>query len=460
MRQSLLPRRSSKSAYPMNPDTIITRFAPSPTGFLHAGNYRTAIFAYLCAKRSPRGTFILRIEDTDKERSKKEYEDNIIETLAWLGITPDQMFRQSEHSGRHRELLEKLIAEGHAYRSAETPTEENRRSEVIRFRNPNIPVTFTDVIRGPITMDTTDLGDFVIARSIDEPVFHFAVVVDDADEGISHVIRGEDHISNTPRQILIQRALGVPTPVYAHLPLVFGPDRTKLSKRRGAKALTEYRDLGYLPEALINYLALLGWHPENNQELFSLEELLQVFNLSRIQKSSGIFDETKLLWYNAEHLKRLSSEAFETVLRDYLQREGSSVPEYLEKIIPLLQERSTTLKEAADALGNGEFSFFKEAPITPELLIKGAKTDAETAKRHLAHLETLLIDIPESAWGAGFLKEQLFGYADQEGRGAVLWPLRTALSGKERSPDPFTLLALLGKQESLARIGKAITALV
>src|SRR3989344_8162249 len=216
---------------------IVTRFAPSPTGNLNIGGVRAGIFAYLFAKRHG-GKFFVRIEDTDLARSKKEYEDNIFESLAWLGIEDDRRFRQSEHTKRHEEELKRLVESDMAYVSDEqgrqTTNDKQQRAQVIRFRNPNVALTFEDVIRGPITFDTTELGDFVIAKSFTEPLFHFAVVVDDWDEGGTHVVRGEDHISNTPRQILIQRSLGAPTPVYAHLPLVVGKAHAKLSKRRGA----------------------------------------------------------------------------------------------------------------------------------------------------------------------------------------------------------------------------------
>ena len=218
------------------PDQIVTRFAPSPTGLLHAGNYRTAVFSYLFARQHG-GKFILRIEDTDRERSRPEYEVNILESLAWLGLDFDEKYRQSENASVHREYLEKMIASGHAYISQETPTKEGERAEVIRFKNPNKKVLFPDLIRGDIEFDTTELKDFVIAKSLDEPVFHLAVVVDDFTAGVTHVIRGEDHISNTPRQILIQEAIGAPCPIYAHLPLVLAPDRSKLSKRKGALPL-------------------------------------------------------------------------------------------------------------------------------------------------------------------------------------------------------------------------------
>ncbi len=435
----------------MNSERIATRFAPSPTGLLHSGNYRTAIFAYLFAKKLPGGKFIVRIEDTDTERSRKEFEDNIFETLSWLSLKPDEIYRQHEHQGRHRELLERLIKEDKAYLSKEEVTEKHTRSEVIRFRNPNRQITFTDTIRGPITINTTDLGDFVIARNMSEPVYHFAVVVDDADEEVTHVIRGEEHISNTPRQILIQHALGFTTPIYSHLPLVLNSDHTKLSKRQGAKALTQYRDEGYLPEAVLNYLALLGWHPEDNQEIFSLPELVEKFNLSRIQKSSGIFDETKLLWYNQEYLKRLPDKEFGARLKAYIKNRKESVPVYFSKVLPLLKERSQTLKEATELLSR-EFDFFAGISIDKNLLLKGARAEEKVVKGHLEKVHSLLSEIPQKKFQVGTIKDTIFPYADKEGRGVVLWPLRVALSGKEKSPDPFTLAFWLGKEETLGRI--------
>lgn len=442
----------------MNPSKkIVTRFAPSPTGYLHGGNYRTAVFAYLFAKKTG-GEFIVRIEDTDRERSKKEYEDNIWETISWLGLSPDQKFRQSEHAARHTELLEKLIGEGRAYISKEEPKKPGDRPEVIRFKNPKEPVTFEDAIRGNITMDTTDLGDFIIARSITEPVFHFAVVADDADAGVTHVVRGEDHISNTPRQILIARALGFEPPVYAHLPLVLGSDRTKLSKRKGAKALTDYKAQGYLPEAMINYLALVGWHPEGEQEIFTVPELTGVFSLERIQKSAGIFDEVKLAWFNHEHLKRLSDTEFESGLRAFFAGRGQSAPPYLAAILPQLRERSETYGAALAAVESGEYSFMEPGipACTQELLLRGAKADAATVAQHLTKAIALLDAMSEESFSAAAVKEIVFPYATEVGRGAVLWPMRVALSGKEKSADPFTLCGLLGKKAALERIRAAL----
>lgn len=427
---------------------IVTRFAPSPTGLLHGGNYRTAVFAYLFAKKTG-GKFIVRIEDTDRERSKKEYEENILETLGWLGLSSDKLYRQSEHAKRHEEELRRLIAQDRAYVSEEAPG-EGKRSRVIRFRNPNEPVTFTDAIRGPITINTTELGDFVIARSESEPVFHFAVVVDDADEGVTHVVRGDDHISNTPRQILIQKALGYTPPVYAHLPLVLGPDKTKLSKRQGAKALTQYREEGFLPEAVINYLALLGWHPEGEKEIFSLPELIKEFNLARIQKSAGIFDETKLRWFNHEHIKLLSDKEFGKRLKEF---SGTEVDP---KLIPILKERSQTLLEASEALKK-EFDFLGDSiSYDKELLLKGAKVGESEITTHLTKVIECIEDVSDEVFTMENIKEKIFPYATEVGRGAVLWPMRVALSGKEKSPDPFTLAALLGKQKTLERLQKAL----
>ncbi|KKT38587.1 MAG: Glutamate-tRNA ligase [Parcubacteria group bacterium GW2011_GWA1_44_13] len=247
---------------------VITRFAPSPTGVLHIGSVRTALYSWLYARQN-NGKFILRIEDTDKERSKKEFEDNIIDGLNWLGLKHDEFFRQSDRSVFYKERIIELIAKGAVYVSKEEPKEPGERAEVIRFKNPNKVVTFRDEVRGDISFDTTELGDFVIAKDFDTPLYHFAVVVDDFDMGVTHIIRGDDAISNTPRQILIQEALGAPRPVYTHLPMILAPDKSKLSKRHGALAVTEYREEGYLPEAIINFVALMGWNPGNDQELLS-----------------------------------------------------------------------------------------------------------------------------------------------------------------------------------------------
>ncbi len=429
--------------------TVKTRFAPSPTGFLHNGNYRTAVFSYLFAKQQG-GMFVLRSEDTDRERSKKEYEDNIFESLKWLGLEWEEFSRQSENQTLHRTYLKKLVENGAAYVSKETPKVLGGRSEVIRFKNPGGKVSFTDIIRGEVSMEVDDLGDFVIAKSFDEPLFHLAVVVDDAESSITHVIRGEDHISNTPRQILIQRALEMPTPSYAHLPLILSPDHTKLSKRKGARALTDYRSEGFLPEAMLNYLAFLGWNPGDERDYLSLEELIKEFSLERVHKSGAIFDETKLLSVNQHWMRTLSDE-------DYITRGNLVMPDTtrLHKAVPLLKERANTFKEAQEML-NGDLAcvFNSITPLREELVAKEPAETPGITYTHLEEMKSILEKI--SADDADTIKMALMPYADEKGRGAVLWPLRYALSGAKHSPDPFTLISILGREESIERISNAL----
>lgn len=438
---------------------VVTRFAPSPTGLLHPGNYRTAVFAYLFAKHT-NGSFVLRIEDTDRERSKPEYEANILEALAWLELPFDKQYRQSAHAARHRELLEKLVQADKAYVSKETPKNPGDREEVIRFRNPGGTVSFTDLLRGEIATNVDDLGDFIIARSFDEPVFHFAVVVDDADEEITHVIRGEDHIPNTPRQILIQRALGFDTPLYAHLPLILGSDRTKLSKRKGDRALTEYRDQGILPEAMLNYLAFLGWNPGDDAEYLSREMLIDAFDLSRVQKGAAIFDETKLLSVNQHWMRTLSTDEFISHGDFHKINEDK-----LRLAVPLLKDRSHSFAEAREML-TGELScLFEEPVLDPQKLLAKEPVDRPgLTVESLKHAQGIVEALGQPV-SAEAVKEALMPFADAEeakgkgGRGGVLWPLRFALSGQDRSPDPFTLIAILGPEAALSRIQNAIAIL-
>jgi len=276
--------------------------APSPTGNLHIGTARTALFNYLFAKQNG-GKFILRIDDTDTERSTKAFEQNILDGLKWLGISYDELFRQSERTNIYISYLKKMIDNGSIYMSKEEVKEEGQRPEVIRLKNPNKKIVFDDLVRDQIEFDTTELGDFVVAKSIEEPLYHLASVVDDLEMGVTHVIRGEDGISNTPRQILIQEAMRAPRPIYAHLPLILASDRSKLSKRKHGEMvwIDTYKDKGYSARAIINYLALLGWNPGTEQEIFTLEELITIFDLSRVHKGGAIFDEKKLAWVNRKH---------------------------------------------------------------------------------------------------------------------------------------------------------------
>jgi len=442
---------------------IVTRFAPSPTGYLHAGAYRTAVFSYLFARQN-KGKFILRIEDTDTLRSKKEYEDNIVESLKWLGLEYDEFYKQSERSAIYRKYLEKLIAENKAYVSKEetrldSPSSARRvkkegdRAEVIRFRNPNKKVAWDDIVRGKIEFDTTELGDFVVAKSLDEPIFHFAVVVDDFLMSMTHVIRGEDHISNTPRQILIYEALGMTPPLFAHLPLVLAADRSKLSKRKGAKAISEYRDLGFLPDALINYMALVGWNPGTEQEIFSKKELIKDFSLERVQKAGAIFSEEKLRWVNKEHIKRMPLSKQEEEVGKWTGKSGEIVSRITGNII----ERIETFGDIREMMKNGELDFYFEEPKFPRdrLFWKEVHSIA-LVKNHLVNVVSLLEKISEKDWTAENIKSSIWPYAELEGRGGVLWPMRFALSGKEKSPDPFTLSAILGKEKTISRIQSAV----
>jgi len=452
---------------------VVTRFAPSPTGFMHMGSVRTALFAYLFARQNG-GKFILRIEDTDKERSKKEFDDAILDAMKWLGLGYDEIYRQSERNAVYRKNIEKLLKEGKAFISKETasPTTpsvgtdtppraggEGKRAEVIRFKNPNKKVKFTDLIRGDIEFDTTELGDFVIAKSIDEPVFHLAVAIDDYEMGITHVIRGEDHISNTPRHILIFEALSAPTPTFVHLPLVLAPDRTKLSKRKHGEivSLEYYRKLGYLSDAIINFMALIGWNPGDDREIFSLSGLVKVFDLSKVQKGGAIFNMEKLNWFNKQYLQKLKPEQVLIRLKSFVPANRFPTND---RLAELMVERVSALGELQALVDAGEFDYFFSDPMYDKsaLLWKG-KGDYEKVKTRLEAVKKILEDSLTETFDKDKVKEVLWPYAEKEGRGEVLWPLRVSLSGKEKSPDPFTLAAILGKEETLARLKTAINLL-
>jgi glutamyl-tRNA synthetase len=461
------------SAMPNHP--VVTRFAPSPTGLFHAGSYRTALFAYIFARQHD-GKFILRIEDTDRVRSKKEYEENIVESLSWMGLDYDAMYRQSDRGEIYKKYIGKLIDSGHAYLSDEKIRNSNveirskpeiqspklastkLRTEVIRFRNPNKKVVFDDLIRGRIEFDTTELGDFVIAKSLDEPVFHLVNVVDDYEMGMTHIIRGEDHISNTPRQIIIYEAIGATVPKFAHIPLLLAPDRSKLSKRHGALPMTDYRGRGYMPAAMVNYMALLGWHPADDRELLSLKEIIKEFSLERVQKSGAIFDENKLKWFNHEYIAKLSDG-------DFASQASAFVPEWIASSSPVFKRCISLLREKISAFGEiarlfeagGELGFVHAlaAYETASLLWK-KNPERQSARAHLEEAQRLMAAIPDSSFTADAIKAAVWNYAETAGKGDVLWPLRMALTGQEKSPDPFTSAYILGREEALKRVGMAI----
>ncbi|MFN3870156.1 MAG: glutamate--tRNA ligase [Aquificaceae bacterium] len=365
---------------------FVSRFAPSPTGYLHLGNARTALFSYLFA-RHHKGKFILRIEDTDRERSTKEFEEMLLEDLRWLGLEWDEFYRQSERFDLYKEYAQKLIESGHAYPcfcTVEELEEERKRAEergipyrysgkcrvltkeeverfkaegkpyTIRFKVPeNKVVVFEDLIKGHIAINTDDFGDFVIVRSDGTPTYNFVVVVDDALMGVTHVVRGEDHIPNTPKQILIYEALGFEVPHFAHLPVILGEDRSKLSKRHGAVSVRNYREEGYLPEALFNYLCLLGWSPpQEGREIFSKEELIEVFKLEDVNSSPAVFNKDKLRWLNGVYIREIIPlERLVEEFMPFLERAGYKADKaYVERVLEKTRDSFETLKEGVERL--------------------------------------------------------------------------------------------------------------
>lgn len=443
--------------------TVVTRMPPSSTGHLHIGTARTALFNYIFAKGQG-GVMLFRSEDTDRQRSKTEYEVEIIEGLRWLGIEWDnkEIMRQSERSDIYRSYLEKAIEKGSAYVSKEeSKREPGETIEVVRLKNPNKTIAFTDLIRGEITFDTTELGDIVIARSLEDALYHFAVVVDDFEMGVTHVLRGEDHISNTPRQILIQEAIGAPRPQYAHMPLILAPDRSKMSKRHGAVALQSYIDEGFVRAGIVNYLALLGWNPGTEDEIFTMDELIAAFDIKKMQKGGAIFDRDKFLWINRAHMDRIDNETYVAAalprMPERLRRSGY-FDERFPKLLPTIRERVRTFGEVTTAAEEGEYDWaFAEIDYGTGLL-KWKKDDSVAdalprLQKALALLQDADFSSPKT------IKSALWGYAEEVGKGELLWPLRVALSGRERSPDPFTCAYVLGKQETFKRIEVAISKL-
>ncbi len=445
-----------------NTTKIVTRIAPSPTGNLHIGTARTALFNFLFARQNG-GEFIIRSEDTDKKRSSTKYEKEILEGLAWLGLTHDKFYRQSERTDIYTDAIKNLLDADKAFISKEKSNDgSGREVEVVRLRNQNKDVTFTDLIRGDVTFNTSELGDFIIARNVNEPLYHLAVVIDDNDMGISHIIRGEDHISNTPRQILIQEALGIKRHIYAHIPLILAPDRSKLSKRKDTTiSIEEYKKEGYLPEALINYLALLGWNPGTEQEFFTLDELTKVFSLEHIQKGGAIFNIEKLNWFNTEYIKIMPNERLvkniDTYIPDSLKKKDAYTEDRLKKVALVLKERIINFNEIKKMTDNGDLDYYFETPLYESnlLLPKNENVDEKSTKNRLMAVERFIKNIPIEDFDKEGIKNAVWDYASKEGRGVVLWPMRIALSGKERSSDPFTIAAIIGKEETLKRISSA-----
>ncbi|MDH5573095.1 MAG: glutamate--tRNA ligase [Gammaproteobacteria bacterium] len=458
--------------------SIRTRFAPSPTGYLHIGGARTALFSWLYARKHG-GKFILRIEDTDRERSTEESVNAILEGMTWLGLEYDEgPFYQTDRFDRYNEIIDQLLKSGHAYRCncSRERLEELREKQmankekprydgqcrhkeispdephVIRFLNPpDGSVIIDDIIRGKIVIQNQELDDLIIRRTDGSPTYNLTVVVDDMDMKISHVIRGDDHINNTPRQINILKALGEPIPRYGHVPMILGEDGARLSKRHGATSVIQYREMGYLPEALLNYLVRLGWS-HGDQEIFSIDEMIELFDLENVNRTASTFNTDKLLWLNQHYIKNDDPARIAHLLSPHMGEHGvdPAVPPALADVVQAQQERANTLVEMADI----STFFYKDFD----------EYDADAAKKQLRPvaeepLQKLLQAFEQlDDWQAETLHQIVQDVADalELKMGKVGMPLRVAVTGRSSSPAIDITLKLLGKERTLARIRKAL----
>ncbi|MEK7453204.1 MAG: glutamate--tRNA ligase [Patescibacteria group bacterium] len=490
---------------------IITRMAPSPTGYLHIGTARTALINYIFAKQN-QGGFILRIEDTDLERSDVKFEDDIVDGLLWLGISWDEgirvggnnaPYRQSERTAIYKKYIKELLEQGRAYHcfcsteeldshrqsmlisgkstiysgkcSGIGPKEVKDRiskgeKSIIRFRSPLKKIIFEDIIKGSIEFETDLIGDIVIAKNEDTPLYNFAVVVDDHEMGVTHLIRGEDHLSNTPKQIIMQEALGFKKQIYAHLPLVLGSDKRKLSKRENALSLIEYKKDGYLPEAIVNFLMTLGWNSGDDREIFSIDELIKEFKLEKFQKAGAIFNIKKLDWFNAYYIKNKDIGELTEFCIPYL--EASDLIEdignhkylikktqrkvdikWIESVIKLEKERIKKLSEISYAVS---FFFIDDILFNNKNILIWKKSNKDDTVEVLKKILDIFDSIKISHFNKEELKNALSNLADEYGNGSIYWPLRVALSGREASPGPLEIAEVLGKEITISRVKNAI----
>ena len=457
------------------------RFAPSPTGQLHLGGARTALSNYLFTKNQG-GKFLVRIEDTDLERSKKEYTDQICQSLDWLGLKWDEeLVYQSSNTSVYKSYLDALLKNNKAYMCFASKKElDEIRKESNSFHYPGIwrdrdvgdinneikkgsPFTvrlktpqdgktsFEDLIYGNISVENNEIDDFIIARSDGSPVYNLTNVVDDSLMEITHVIRGEDHVSNTPKQILIYNALGFEVPTFAHLPMILGEDKKRLSKRHGATGVNEYESMGYQPDALLNYLVLLGWNPGTEEEIFDLDSLVKNFDIRKVQKKSATYDQKKFNWISSQHLMKEDSEKV-------LNRLGSIDPEwgecksqdYLLKVIDLIKPRSNSL---TDLINQSQYFFSSPKNFDSTKLKKIWKQDTS---EKIIELKNVLNSI--NSWAANELESNFKSFTDQKGIGIgkVMQPMRFLICGSLQGPSLFDLMELIGKEESLKRINYAI----
>jgi len=457
---------------------MVTRFAPSPTGYLHVGGARTAIFNWLLA-RHHQGAFILRIEDTDRERSTPEATQAILDGMAWLGLDWDELHYQSQRAALHNEHIERMLASGHAYWCSCTPDEvqamrdkamaEGRKPKYdltcrerglgpgpgrcVRLKAPLAGATgWTDLVKGRISFPNEELDDLVLRRSDGTPVYNVAVVVDDITMGVTTIIRGDDHVSNTPKQILIYQALDATLPEFGHVPMILGPDKKKLSKRHGATSVVQYRDQGYLPEAMVNYLLRLGWS-HGDKEIFSRQEMIELFTPANLGSSAAVFDQKKLNALNAHYIKEAEPARLAALLSPFFEAKSIQAdPAYLARLVPMFQPRAQTLQEMAH---KAEFFLLDDAALeydqaaVTKFLNEASKPHLEAIRKHLealaefseARVETLL---------NGYVAEVGVSFKD------IAQPLRVALTGKTASPGLHETIAALGKDKTLARLDRAL----
>ncbi|HEY8468562.1 MAG TPA: glutamate--tRNA ligase [Longimicrobiales bacterium] len=482
----------------MSDRPIRVRFAPSPTGYLHVGGARTALFNWLFARHHG-GVFVLRIEDTDRERSSEAMVRAIIDGLEWLGLLWDEgPYHQADGFERHRRDALELLRTGHAYRCFCTPEQiEARRSAgeatgdgfrydrhclltvppeeaerraaagqpyAVRFRVPEGITAWDDAVHGRIEFANRDIEDFIILRSDGTAVYNMAVVSDDIEMGITHVIRGDDHISNTPKQILLYQALGRPTPVFAHVPMILGPDGKRLSKRHGATAIGEYREQGLLPWAMVNFLALLGWSPGTDEEIFTTAELIERFSLEGINKKSAVFDPQKLEWLNGQHMSRTPAERLEPLVTERLVAAGLASEAVLKErrgwylsLIDLLKVRARSLNTLVEQAR----PYFEEAIQYDAEAVRKHWADGAETRARLAALRDRFAGLSDPDWEPAGLERELRGLADELGVGAgkLIHPLRVALVGTAVSPGIFDVLAVMGRERTLRRLDAAISVL-
>ena len=425
------------------------RFAPSPTGYLHVGGARTALFNWLYARRQG-GTFVLRIEDTDLERSSAEMVDGILSSLTWLGLDwdegpgvggPHAPYFQAQRFDAHRAAVERLLASGAAYY---TP-DDDARGRAVRFRVPPGITSFVDGVRGPIEFDNAHLEDFVILRSDGTPTYQLSVVADDVDMAITEVIRGDDHISNTPKQILLYRALGAPVPAFAHVPLILGADKKRLSKRHGATSVGEYEQQGYLPEAMVNFLALLGWSPGGEEEVFTRDDLVSRFSLDGISGGNAVFNAEKLDWFNQQHIGRMPAGEILARLGTPI---GAAERPRLERVIDLVKPRAKKLSDLV--------------PLIEPFFAEAIERDPAAVAKHLAspdllpHLSAWRDRLREVApFDPATLESALRALSTERGikAGQLIHATRVAVTGQAVSPGIFDVLELMGRERVVARLG-------